>query len=82
MKVPAIFCSDCSFYIFSRARHDFRSCECGKLAIDGGFSEYSPRICYEKMRPEIIDLEISQTEQELFEDWNKGADKYGKFKKE
>ena len=37
MKVQAIVCPKCGDTLFSRARHDFRYCSCGEVAVDGGF---------------------------------------------
>lgn len=39
MKVGAVKCLYCGDVIFSRARHDFHSCTCGRTNIDGG-SDY------------------------------------------
>jgi len=35
MKVSAICCPKCKNIIYSRARHDCRSCSCGEVYIDG-----------------------------------------------
>ena len=55
----AIQCDECKEVIVSLYRHDFRSCGCGKIAIDGGrdytrtigtkFTELRVRLskCYE-----------------------------------
>lgn len=34
----AIFCKHCKNIIYSRSKHDYNSCDCGKCSIDGGFS--------------------------------------------
>lgn len=36
MKVSALKCPVCKTVIWSKARHDFRKCDCGKCFIDGG----------------------------------------------
>jgi hypothetical protein len=37
-------CLKCNDVVRSRNRHDFRSCKCGNLSVDGG-SCYSKRLC-------------------------------------
>ena len=37
MKIYAYECGICGDKIFSRARHDYRSCSCKSIAVDGGF---------------------------------------------
>ncbi len=32
----AATCLKCNTYIFSRHRHDYVTCECGSLSVDGG----------------------------------------------
>lgn len=71
-------CPVCGDIIFSRARHDFHSCSCGAVSIDGGFSYtrvlWSPDI---KDPPKTFELEVDQTPTELYDDWNTQADKFG-----
>lgn len=64
-----IFCKHCKNIIYSRSRHDYRSCDCGKCAIDGGF-DYSRLIGNEE---DYIVLEINKDkllEFMLHCDWN------------
>lgn len=78
MKVSAIQCvlPNCKDIIYSRSRHDFRSCSCGKTSIDGGF-DYT-KISYEgKYYPKGVTIRVLATKDELFNDWDKGIDKYG-----
>jgi hypothetical protein len=85
-EVTTITCPICGYTVFSRARHDFRSCNCGKVYIDGGFDYvklgYNPELGNIKTKQK----KIPQTPMELYEDWNTGADLYGLippiFKKE
>lgn len=81
MKVFAVQCSICKDIIFSRARHDFRECSCGATFIDGGFSEYY-RIGGNPANPTkpLISIEIEQTKEELYQDYNTYTDKYGVIK--
>lgn len=79
MKVDAIKCKHCGDIIYSRARHDFRSCSCGKVVIDGGF-DYK-RILAEKSSDfEELPLVVDVTKQELYDDWSKGIDEFGLIK--
>lgn len=36
IRVRGIKCTNCQDEIWSRYRHDMRSCKCGKTFIDGG----------------------------------------------
>lgn len=81
MKVSAITCEKCLDTVYSRARHDFRSCTCGAVSIDGG-PAYT-KICYpgDTTPPKIFDLDIGEiTAADLYNDWNKRIDKYGIIK--
>lgn len=42
--VNAVTCLICNDYVRSRNKHDFRSCKCGNVSVDGG-SHY-PRVVY------------------------------------
>jgi hypothetical protein len=72
-EVFAIQCMACGDVIYSRARHDYRSCTCGKIAIDGGF-EYTRVIGTEWDSTQLI---VNASKSELYRDWNSGKDKYG-----
>ena len=77
-KVTAIKCPKCKDTIYSCARHDFRQCSCGEVAIDGGF-DYVRVIG----ATETKQLEIDATRKDLFDDWNKNKKrKYGLIKGE
>ena len=45
MKILAnsIKCNHCGDHIYSAHRHDFRYCECGAVAVDGGM-DYQKRV--------------------------------------
>lgn len=45
----AIQCPSCKDVIYSVMRHDFRSCECGKVSVDGGRDYIKTR--FKKERP-------------------------------
>ena len=78
MKVQAIKCPNCNCVIYSRTRHDYRACDCGKCAIDGGF-DYIRLVG--NLNP-IFLLEVDATKEELYDDWNTRADLYGRIKDE
>lgn len=78
MNIKAIKCGECKDIIYSRTRHDFHACSCGKTFIDGGFEYF--RVGSETMNYEIVDIEVEATRSELYEDWNKRFDKFGLIK--
>jgi hypothetical protein len=44
----AVLCLKCDTYTFSRFRHDFHSCECGWVRIDGG-KAYTKIMCMDNL---------------------------------
>jgi hypothetical protein len=78
MNVNAIKCPSCQDVIYSRARHDMRACSCGDVAIDGGFDYV--KVCFKDNVPERLQLNLSVSKKELYEDWNSNEDKYGLIK--
>lgn len=81
MKIFAIKCLGCKDTIYSRARHDWHQCSCGKTFIDGGF-DYARIGWDEEIGYEQAELELDVTKEELYEDWNECIDKYGTIKAE
>lgn len=78
MKRMAIKCKKCGDTVFSRTTHDFRYCGCKLVAIDGG-GDYT-RIIGEQKDYETLQIDLKQTEKELYDDWNTPTDKYGIIK--
>ncbi len=78
MKISAIRCDKCHDTIYSRAVHDYRSCSCGDIAIDGGF-DYT-RTIFKTEAPKLIELDLDVSKQILYEDWNNKKDVYGLIK--
>ena len=80
-KVSAIQCPKCKQWVYSRARHDFNSCSCGAVAIDGGFDytklSYDPDIKFEDIKFESFDIKASKAD--LYNDWNHNKNVYGRF---
>jgi len=74
-RVTALVCPNCGDIIFSRSRHDFRWCSCGEIAVDGG-SDYL-KMTFDKIAPEIVEVEVPASKQQLFDDWNYKVDKFG-----
>ena len=54
--MKAIFCKNCKCIIYSRTTHDFNTCNCGKLSIDGGF-DYC-KITFENPK-DFIEIEVN-----------------------
>ena len=79
ITVNAIKCRKCKTIVYSRAQHDYRACQCGDIAIDGG-REYT-KLSFNKFMPVIKRIEIDATEKQLFDDWNNYGTKYGFIKK-
>ncbi len=79
MRVNAYQCLNCNDIIYSRARHDYRTCSCGKLSVDGGF-DYVRITCESKHLYKPINLELPTTKQELYTDWNFRENRYGLVK--
>jgi hypothetical protein len=52
----AIFCKHCKNIIYSRAHHDYHSCDCERCSVDGGF-EYTRLIGNEE---DYIVLELKK----------------------
>ncbi len=80
MQVNAIQCPKCKDVVFSRARHDYHHCTCGGISIDGGF-DYLRYGWNPEFKPDDIKhiiLELPLTRQEIYDDYNKRIDKYGK----
>ena len=80
MKVNAIYCKLCNTYIYSRARHDYRSCTCGKAAVDGGRDYF--KCVGIPMNVEYLEIEIKANNEQLYNDWNLGKEHYGLIKGE
>ena len=81
--VNALHCPVCDDVIFSRARHDYHSCTCGAITIDGGFDYlrcgWDPNVMNGK-KPMDLELAIPKTKSELYRDWNYSDNKFGTHK--
>lgn len=61
MKVAALKCPVCETVIWSKSRHDFRKCDCGKCHIDGGRA-YTRTGWEPGLRPKIGVLDTATNE--------------------
>jgi len=75
MIIKAYQCKVCEDILFSRAKHDYRTCSCGKISVNGGI-EYL-RVTSTNQFPNKIELDLEITERELFVDWNSRKDEFG-----
>ena len=78
MEIVGYKCPSCNDFVFSRARHDCRSCTCGAIYVDGGF-DYR-RIGFRDKVPSPIKVDLNITQQELYDDWNFEKDYFGIIK--
>jgi len=76
LRVNAIECPKCADVIYSRARHDYRACKCGEVAIDGGFDYI--KVAFKNKPPKEMEVWVSVSIKDLYQDWNAGTDKYGR----
>jgi hypothetical protein len=84
MIVFGFICKKCKTFVFSRTRHDFRTCKCKEDTsyIDGGQdNEYGGGYSRIGGFPENIifgvKMEIDSSAKELFQDWNLEVDHFG-----
>jgi len=83
MDIKVYICPICGDKLYSRAQHDFRECSCGSMFVDGGFELYTrigfPSDMLKHIKMETIRL-LGVTEEVLYDDWNKGIDRFGLIK--
>jgi hypothetical protein len=81
LTVPGLRCFSCGDVIFSRARHDYRSCSCGKIAIDGGFDYV--KVSGDPENFVFVQLTLAEeiTKDRLYKDWCSFTSKreFGKY---
>lgn len=78
MKISAVQCLGCYDVIYSRSRYDFHWCGCESVAIDGGL-DYKKLSTKTGARIKHLEIEVDATEKQLFDDWNKQTDKFGRI---
>jgi hypothetical protein len=79
-EVTALKCPKCGDIIFNRAHHDFHSCSCGAISVDGGFEYFRCLFAEDIDPPESFKLKIKPTRKQLYDDWNLRKDVYGTMK--
>lgn len=77
-EVTGLVCPKCGWFIYSRARHDFHSCPCGTVSVDGGF-DYFRGLADEGITPLVETREIPASKDQLYQDWAKRIDKFGRM---
>lgn len=79
ITVTTIQCPRCGDKIYSRTRHDFHYCSCGKVFVDGGFDylRYGWDNDIQQQDIKIEKLDIDTTKKTLYDDWNYQYDKFG-----
>ena len=77
-KVNAIRCPKCGDVVFSRARHDYRGCTCGAVAIDGGL-DYFRVVGAPDDDMSFMVLTVFATPYELYQDWACELDRFGHY---
>ena len=80
MKVNAIVCPKCKDTIYSRARHDYHTCSCGEISIDGGF-DYQ-KVSFKTKPPKNKEIEINVSKKTLYDDWHYKINQFGLIKGE
>jgi hypothetical protein len=80
LKLNTYQCPKCKDFVYSRARHDCRSCTCGAIFVDGGFEYTRIGFSEEVGPPKPYTKYINVTKEKLFADWNEGYDRYGIIK--
>lgn len=74
--VPAVQCNICGDVVYSRTKHDYRSCSCGHVAVDGGFDYF--KVVGNEDDFEITSVELCNvTVQDLYNDWKDNKSEYG-----
>lgn len=76
-EVQALKCPKCKDVIFSRARHDFHSCSCGAVSVDGGFDYFRCQWALDIEEPESLKINLKQTQDQLYRDWNLNINRFG-----
>lgn len=92
-EISAIKCKHCGDIIFSRTRHDFRSCMCEKVFIDGGRDYLKISGNIEDMENIILETTLDGNVKEMLGananvwsilafDYNVGQDQLGRIGKD
>ncbi len=80
IRVKCIQCPKCKDIIYSRARHDFHKCSCGRIHVDGGFDYLRYGWNNDIKQPKEIIKYIKATKSQLYDDWDYSRNKFGIIK--
>jgi len=83
MIIETYQCPKCKQWIYSRARHDYKKCGCGELAVDGGHYDKDLWVAESiigHINPETKKVTIETTKQKLYKDWNENINQLGELK--
>jgi DNA-directed RNA polymerase subunit RPC12/RpoP len=81
IEVTATQCPKCKDIIFSRVRHDYRSCSCGEVSIDGGFDYLKLTFSKDVSNLPIVRLWLNGVSKEqIVRDWIFHREEMGVFK--
>ncbi len=72
------YCKSCDTTYFSRTKHDFNTCPCwiNSNHKTGGYIDGGREYIRTGGAGIAVRIGITQTDEELYQDWNTGADKY------
>lgn len=79
-RVNAAECFHCHDIMFSRCKLDVRVCSCGQTFITGGHEYFE--IGWAGRKPATYKLFITQSPNDLYDDWNSKTDRYGRITRE
>ena len=77
MTVRGFKCLMCGDTVISRAQHDFVTCYCGNVSVDGGQkTDFFGVSIIDTNKSEFKHLELDITSDDLYNDYNTEKDKY------
>ena len=80
MIIKAFQCPNCKGIVYSRTKHDHRSCHCTKLVVANGLD--NPCVLYQnKEIVSKVSIKINISKEVLFDDWNRRIDNFGRIPK-
>lgn len=77
--VTAVQCPKCKAKIYSRAVHDYHSCPCGHVSVDGGFDYFKVACTTAAEAPSVTEQIplLTVSKKDLYDDWALEKNKYG-----
>jgi len=89
IKITVLQCPECHTWIFSRTNHDWRSCPCGLLFVDGGrqylrfglLKQVGEDFDYSSIKSKVLLFNV-EIVKKFYPDWNYRRDQYGYIKDE